>query len=88
MKKAYRYRLYPTKKQETILNQQLALCCELYNAALQERRDAYRLCGKSISFTHQSSARVGFASYHRSTVDQSWSYPGGPDGPRGPQPSR
>src|SRR6266699_2591127 len=54
MKKAYRYRLYPTKKQETILNQQLALCCELYNAALQERRDAYRLRGKSISFTHQS----------------------------------
>ena len=29
MKKAYRYRLYLTKKQETILNQQLALCCEL-----------------------------------------------------------
>ncbi len=54
MKKAYPYRLYPTKKQETILNQQLALCCELYNAALQERRDAYRMCDKSISFTHQS----------------------------------
>jgi putative transposase len=54
MKKAYRYRLYPTKKQETILNQQLALCCELYNAALQERRDAYRMCGKRISFTQQS----------------------------------
>src|SRR6266702_7471397 len=54
MKKAYRYRLYPTKKQETILNQQLALCCELYNAALQERRDAYRMGSKSISFTQQS----------------------------------
>jgi putative transposase len=54
MKKMYRYRLYPTKKQETILNQQLALCCDLYNAALQERRDAYRMCGKRISFTQQS----------------------------------
>jgi len=54
MKKAYRYRIYPTKKQETILNGQLALCCELYNAALQERREAYRMCGQTISFTHQS----------------------------------
>jgi putative transposase len=54
MKKTYRYRLYPTKKQETILNQQLTLCCELYNAALQERRDAYSMCGERISFTQQS----------------------------------
>src|SRR5438128_2108234 len=54
MKKAYRYRIYPTKKQEHILNAQLALCCELYNAALQERRDAYRMCGQTISFTQQS----------------------------------
>src|SRR5258708_38268942 len=54
MKKAYRYRIYPTKKQERILNAQLALCCELYNAALQERRDAYRLCRQTISFTQQS----------------------------------
>jgi len=54
MKKAYRYRIYPTKKQERILNAQLALCCELYNAALQERRDAYRMCGQTISFTQQS----------------------------------
>ncbi len=54
MKKSFRYRLYPTKKQETILDSQLALCCELYNAALQERRDAYRMCGKNITFTLQS----------------------------------
>jgi putative transposase len=54
MKKTYRYRIYPTKKQEAILNQQLALCCELYNAALQERRDAFRMCGTSINFTQQS----------------------------------
>src|SRR2546430_11011195 len=53
MKKTYRYRLYPTKKQETLLNQQLALLAELYNAALQERRDAWRMCSKSITFTQQ-----------------------------------
>ncbi len=45
MKKAYKYRIYPTKKQAHLLNEQLALCAELYNAALQERRDAYKLCG-------------------------------------------
>ena len=54
MKKAYRYRIYPTKKQARLLHEQLALCAELYNAALQERRDAWRMCGKSITFTQQS----------------------------------
>jgi putative transposase len=54
MKKAYKYRIYPTKKQERMLNEQLALCAELYNAALQERRDAYWMCGKSISYTQQA----------------------------------
>ena len=53
MKKAYKYRLYPTKKQERWLNEQLALCAELYNAALQERKDAYALCCKNITFTQQ-----------------------------------
>jgi putative transposase len=53
MKKAYRYRIYPTKKQARLLHEQLALCAELYNAALQERRDAWRMCGKSITFTQQ-----------------------------------
>ena len=48
-----RYRLYPTKKQERVLTQHLALCCELYNAALQERRDAWASHGKSISLYDQ-----------------------------------
>ena len=42
MKKSYRYRLYPTKRQQEALTAQLADACTLYNAALQERRDAYR----------------------------------------------
>ncbi len=49
-----RFRLYPTREQETVLNSQLALCCELYNAALQERRDAWRINRKPISFRAQS----------------------------------
>src|SRR5436190_22267008 len=39
--KSYKYRLYPTKKQVQILEWTLDQCRELYNAALQERRDAY-----------------------------------------------
>src|SRR2546425_9122226 len=52
-KRTYRYRLYPTKKQITILNKWLKLCCETYNASLQERRDAYQMVGTSISYSHQ-----------------------------------
>ena len=59
MKKAYKYRVYPTKKQARLLNEQLALCAELYNAAVQERRDAYQMCGKSITFTQQSAQLPG-----------------------------
>jgi putative transposase len=54
MWKAYKYRIYPTKKQESMLNDQLALCAELYNAAIQERRDAYRMCGNSITYTQHA----------------------------------
>ena len=54
MRKAYKYRIYPTKKQERLLNTQLDQCAELYNAALQERRDAYMMCGINITYTQQT----------------------------------
>lgn len=47
--KAFKFRLYPTKAQQAVLNEQLRLCRSLYNCALQERRDAYRKCGISLS---------------------------------------
>ena len=53
MRKAFKYRIYPTKKQETLLENILGICCELFNAALQERRDAYKLAGKSINYSIQ-----------------------------------
>ena len=39
--KAFKYRLYPNATTEKQLAWTLARCCELYNAALTERRDAY-----------------------------------------------
>ncbi|MFB9993758.1 RNA-guided endonuclease InsQ/TnpB family protein [Deinococcus oregonensis] len=49
MLKAFRYRLNPTKAQEAVLNEQLWLCRQLYNSALQERRDAYKKARKTIT---------------------------------------
>jgi putative transposase len=48
-RRTYKYRIYPNRQQRDLLDGQLALCCELYNAALQERRDAYKTCRKSVS---------------------------------------
>lgn len=54
MKRAYKMRAYPTKQQACRSNALLAVHCELYNAALQERRDAWSMAKESISFYTQS----------------------------------
>ncbi len=51
--KSYKFRIYPTKAQVKTLEMTLDLCRELYNAALQERRDAWRLERKSVSYFEQ-----------------------------------
>ncbi|MCD9186735.1 MAG: transposase [Pyrinomonadaceae bacterium] len=53
IKKSYKFRIYPTKAQTKTLEMTLDLCRELYNAALQERRDAWKLERKSISLYDQ-----------------------------------
>ena len=53
-KQAYKFRLYPTRKQAQALQWALDRARELYNAALQERRDAYRMTGKSIRYYDQA----------------------------------
>jgi putative transposase len=52
--RSFKYRIYPSHAQTTRLEQTLALCCELYNAALQERRDAWRIARKSINYHAQA----------------------------------
>ena len=49
MVRVYRYRLCPTPAQDAALRETLHRLRELYNAALQERRDAYRLRGVTLS---------------------------------------
>ena len=53
MRRSFKYRLYPTKAQVGILERWLDLCRELHNAAIEERRDAWK-AGVSIGFAHQS----------------------------------
>ena len=54
MRKNFKYRLYPSNAQIVALDGQLAEACSLYNAALQERRDAYRFSHTSINYYDQA----------------------------------
>lgn len=54
VKLTYKYRLYPTRMQSGILDNHLLEACRLYNAALQERRDAWKINKKSISIYDQA----------------------------------
>jgi putative transposase len=54
MLKAYKYRLYPNKKQAVRLQEVLDRNRELYNAALQERKDAYHMAHVSIGYSQQA----------------------------------
>jgi len=53
MRRAFRYRLYPTNAQAVKLESWLDLCRELHNAAIQERRDSWK-AGVSVNFNSQS----------------------------------
>lgn len=55
VRKAYKFRLYPNNEQVANLERSLDLCRDLYNGAIQERRDAWRLNRINISFFDQSS---------------------------------
>jgi transposase len=55
MRKAFKYRLYPTATQAELLRMRLSEACRLYNTALQERRDAYRTHRKSLNYYDQAS---------------------------------
>ena len=51
--KAFKFRLYPTKKQVETLEWTLARCCELYNACLQERRDTWVIIKRHPNFYNE-----------------------------------
>src|SRR2546421_8863613 len=53
IRKAFKYRLYPTQAQAEELDRILWRCRELYNAAVYQRREAYRVCGIGVTYCMQ-----------------------------------
>src|SRR6516225_1875232 len=53
VRKTIKYKLVPTAEQEQTMAFVLRRCRELYNAGLQERRDAWQRCGASITAASQ-----------------------------------
>ena len=53
-RKTFKYRLYPNRPQRERLQTTLDLCRELYNAALQERRDGYKVAQAKLNYYTQA----------------------------------
>ena len=54
VRRAYKFRAYPTRPQEGRAVRMLRDHCDLYNAALEERREAWRTRQASVSYGMQS----------------------------------
>src|SRR5215831_3698271 len=54
VRKTCKYKLKPTSEQEQALAFVVRRCRELYNAALQERKEAWQKCGESVTEAQQS----------------------------------
>lgn len=54
MLKTYRYRLYPTEKQQETLSEILWVACWLYNRALEYRRKRWNESRKSVTYNEQA----------------------------------
>ena len=67
MRRAYKFRAYPTRPQEDRAVRLLADHCDLYNAALMERREAWRMRRVSVFLRHAVGA--GRRRYARADPD-------------------
>ncbi|GAH87186.1 unnamed protein product, partial [marine sediment metagenome] len=54
-RRTFKYRLYPRREQTVALEHQLGEARSLYNAALQERREAWRMQHVSLNYYDQAS---------------------------------
>jgi putative transposase len=54
IRKTFKFRLFVTKAQDKLLTAQLSEACRLYNACLQERRDAWRINRESVNYYTQA----------------------------------
>jgi len=54
VRRTYKYRVDPTRQQAAALNAQVDDACRLYNAALDERRSAWRMHGINLRYLDQA----------------------------------
>src|SRR5919206_904349 len=54
MRLSYKYRLYPSRAQVVALEAMLGAFCDLYNAGLQQRIEAYRRRCKTLRYADQA----------------------------------
>jgi putative transposase len=59
IRKTYQYKLKPTSQQERMLERTLMLCRHVYNAAIGERREAWRMRGVAVTYYQQKAELPG-----------------------------
>jgi putative transposase len=59
VRKTFHYKLKPTPQQERRLERTLMLCRHIYNAAVGERREAWRMRGVSVGYYQQKAELPG-----------------------------
>jgi len=59
LRKTFKYKLKPTPEQERLLDRTLMFCRHVYNAAIGERLEAWRLRGITVSYYQQKAELPG-----------------------------
>jgi putative transposase len=59
IRKTYKYKLKPTPEQARLLEHTLVLCRHVYNAAVSERREAWRMRGITVTYYQQKAELPG-----------------------------
>ena len=59
IRKTFKYKLKPTPDQKCMLEHTLMLCRHAYNAAVGERRKAWRMRGISVTYYQQEAELPG-----------------------------
>src|SRR6516225_2377850 len=59
IRKTFKFKLKPSPEQERVFDRTLMLCRHVYNAAIGERREAWRKCGVSVNYYQQKAELPG-----------------------------
>ena len=72
MIKTFKFRLYPTRAQETAMNAMIEAHRALYNSALNERKFAYETTKKSVGYVQQAGWLKGNATKNWYFLQGQW----------------